>query len=61
MTFRHLATVVEMADWSLPAELDAAGVDGGVCVTVAVVKGCRGLEESGDGTMRGWSIKGRTA
>ena len=59
MTFRHLATVVEMEDCSVLAGLDAAGVDGGVCVNVAGVKGCRGLEESCDES--GWPMKGRTA
>lgn len=62
MTFRHLATVVEMDDWSLLAGLDVAGTDdGGICVTTAVVKGCGGLEESGDGAVGGWPIKGKIA
>lgn len=47
MTFRHLATVVEMADCS---SLDGLVDDGGVGVTVAVVKGCKGLLELGGGT-----------
>lgn len=45
ITFKHLATVVEMADWSLLVILDVADVDEGG-VTMAVVEGCTELEES---------------
>lgn len=38
ITFRHLATVVEMAASSLLEEVDVAGVDGGA--VAAVVGGC---------------------
>lgn len=55
MTFRHLATVVEMADWSSLEGLKVAGVDDGG-VTAAVVKGCEGLEALGDGATK--SLKG---
>lgn len=58
MTFRHLATVVEMVDWSSFPGLDVAGVDGGV--TAAVVKGCEGLEELGGRAAGGWPIIGKT-
>lgn len=43
ITFRHLATVVEMAASSLPEEVDVAGVDGGT--VGAVVEGCGPTEE----------------
>lgn len=58
MTFRHLATVVEMVDWSPQVGLDVAGVVG---VDAAVVKGCKGLEELMDEAVGGWPIKGKTA
>lgn len=46
MTFRHLATVVEIADdFSFVGPNVASVDDNGVSVTVAVVKGCRGLLE----------------
>lgn len=32
MTFKHLATVVEIADWSLLVILDVADVEGGVAM-----------------------------
>ena len=50
MTFRHLATVVEMADWSSLEGFDVAGVDG---ITEAVVKVCEGLEAPGGGATGG--------
>lgn len=61
MTFRHLATVVEMVD-SLSFEgLDAAGVDdgggGGGDTPAAVVKGCKGLEDLRGGAAGGWPAK----
>lgn len=59
MTFKHRATVVEMADWSSPAGLEVAGVDKGG-VTMAVVKGCGGLEELGGKAGSGVPIKGKT-
>lgn len=62
MTFRHLATVVEMVAWSLLVGLDVAGVvDGGVGVTTAVVTDCKGLQEIRGKDAAGWPIKGRTA
>lgn len=57
MTFRHLATVVEMVGWLTFAGLDAVGVDGGGD-TAAVIKG---LEELRGGAAGGWPIKGKNA
>lgn len=54
MTFRHLATVVEMADWLLVEGLKVTGADGGG-VTMAAVKG-----ESEGGAETGCPIKGNT-
>lgn len=46
MTFRHLATVVEIADGFSLVGLKVPSVDdNGVSVTVAVFKGCKGLLE----------------
>lgn len=59
MTFKHLATVVEIVDSLSLAALDVAGVDGGGD-TAAVVEGCRGLEELWGGGAGGWPIKGKT-
>lgn len=56
MTFRHLATVVEMVAWLLLAGHDVAGVDDiadGGGDTVVVVKGCTGLVELRSGASGG--------
>jgi len=56
MTFRHLATVVEMVDWLTLTGLNVAGVVGG---GDTVIKGCNGLEELRGGAAEGWPIKGK--
>lgn len=59
MTFRHLATVVEIAEWSVLAGLEDVSVDDGGSATV-VVKGCVGLVVPRGGAVSGTSIKGKT-
>lgn len=59
MTFKHRATVVEMADGSSPDGVEVDGVDNGG-VAMAVVKGCGGLEELGGRVGSGVPIKGKT-
>lgn len=60
MTFRHLATVVEMADCSSLEGLKVCGVDGGIGDKVAAVRGGKGLLELVGAGAAGWPMKGRT-
>lgn len=60
MTFRHLATVVEIADWSPVEGVNVAGVNAG-SVTEVVVNVDSGLEAAGGGATEGWPMKGKPA
>lgn len=59
MTFRHLATVVEMVVWLPFAGLDVVGVDDGGDAA-AVVKGCKAVGELRGGATGGFPIRGKT-
>lgn len=52
MTFKHLATVVEMVGWF---SLDGGGGD-----KATVIIGCKGLEGLRGGTAGGWPMIGKT-
>lgn len=58
MTFKHRATVVEMADWSLSGGLEVAGKDDGSIIE-ELLKGCEELEEFEGGAASGCPTKSR--